>query len=95
MPERDEYPSNEDLQKLRDWDMHDPRGWLEYAQSLWWMPDWGWSELEGIVSTGGWSGNEEIIDAMMEAQQGLLWHQVWQMTKRGGHYMLKLPKEPE
>lgn len=88
-----DYPTEEQLERLKTWDLNDPRGWLEYAQSLWSYQEWGWPELEGIVSTGGWSGNEEIIDAMQEAHMGLLWHQVWQMTKRGGHYMLILPKE--
>ncbi len=91
MPERDPYPTAQELDTLRHWDINDPKGWLEYAQSLWEYRDWGWPDLEGIVSTAGWSGNEEIIAVMQEAQHGLLWHQVWQMTKRGGHYMLKLP----
>lgn len=86
MSERD-YPTEDELQRLRDWPLNDPRGWLEFARSLWWMQDWGWPELEGEVSTAGWSGNEEIIDAMQDAHMGLLWHQVWESTRRGGHYM--------
>jgi hypothetical protein len=36
------------------------------------------------LSTGGWSGNEEIIDYMHENP---LWLQTWESTRRGGHYM--------
>lgn len=85
-----DYPTEGQLQALRDWPLNDPRGFLDFAQYLWWMQDWGWPELEGEVSTGGWSGNEDIIDAMQEAQQGLLWHQVWRCTRRGGHYVFSL-----
>jgi hypothetical protein len=84
------HPTDEELTRLREWPLNDPRGWLEYARSLWRMQDWGWPELEGEVSTGGWSGNEEILDAMQDAHMGLLWHQVWHQTRRGGHYTLNL-----
>lgn len=84
----DGYPTEYALEKLRTWSPTDPRGWLEFARSLWWMRDWGWPALEGEVSTGGWSGNESIIRAMQEAC--LLWHQVWWQTRRGGHYLLSM-----
>jgi hypothetical protein len=87
-----ECQTENDVRRLREWSLDDPKGWLEFARSLWWMADWGWPELEGIVSTGGWSGNEDIIDVMRSAHDGLLWHQVWQQTRRGGHYMFVLPK---
>ena len=92
MSERD-YPTDDELKRLREWDLHDPRGWLEFARSIWWMADWGWKELEH-ASTGGWSGNEEIIAVMQEAQMGLLWHQVWFSTRRGGHYTFEIPVQP-
>jgi hypothetical protein len=43
--------------------------------------------VEGEVvtaHTGGWSGNEDIIEAMME--NVLLWLAVWQRSERGGHF---------
>jgi len=91
------YPTDEELAQLREWDLHDPRGWLEFAKSIgnYWPDDSYWGEdPPGTlhVSTGGWSGNEEIIDAMQEAQWGLLWHQVWESHRRGGHYTFDLSR---
>lgn len=98
MPDAEGYPTDEELQRLRDWDMADPRGWLDFARSLWHWADWGWptpavkSEEPIEVSTGGWSGNESIIEAMQQAHFGVLWHAVWEQTRKGGHYILSLPK---
>ena len=84
-----DYPTEDELQRLRDWPVSDPRGWLGYAQSLWWAAGWGWPELEcDPVSTGGWSGNESIIEAMRE---NVLWAVCWENTRAGGHYTFKLP----
>ena len=35
------------------------------------------------LTTGGWSENEEIIDAIADTMFWLLW---WQESKRGGYY---------
>lgn len=84
------YPTEAALLKLREWPITDCRGWLEYARSLWWARDWGWPTLEGEVSTGGWSGNESIIEAMQAAHSGIMWNAVWWNTRKGGHYTLAL-----
>lgn len=102
MPDQDGYPTAEEIQSIKTWDVADPRGWLEFVKSCWWAADWGWTIGEEQiapadfhhgavarrrhdVSTGGWSGNEEIIGAMMENH--FLWGQVWESTRRGGHYV--------
>lgn len=96
MTERD-YPTEEELKRLREWPFGDGREWLEFARSIWHMQDWGWAEEirpgHNHASTGGWSGNEEIIDAMQD--NWILWHVVWDSTRRGGHYVFLLPKRPE
>lgn len=95
MSEHD-YPTEEELKRLREWPMEDPRGWLEFAHSIWWCAEWGWPDGVGPghihASTGGWSGNEDIIDAMQD--NWILWHQTWDTTRRGGHYTFLLPKAP-
>ena len=70
---------------------------IEHLRSVWWMPDWGfclkrkygdYQTLE--LHTGGWSGNEEIIAALMQNHM-LYYH--WmniQMWRAGGHYYFKL-----
>lgn len=86
-----DYPSDADLDRLRAWDLADPIGFLKAAQALWWIPDRHWPDevVAGAtfeVHTGGWSGNELVIEAMQAAHGGLLWHYVWEQTRRGGHY---------
>ena len=39
------------------------------------------------MSTGGWSGNEDIIRAMKD---NVFWVTFWQSTARGGHYVFDL-----
>ena len=94
MSER-EYPTDEELQRIREWPLNDPTGWLEFCRSIWWAADWGWPSLFGEVSTGGWSGNEDIIAAMQDAHFGLLWGQVWTTTRRGGHYTFVDPSSTQ
>jgi hypothetical protein len=71
------------------------RGWLEFAKEIgnYWPDDLYWDEdPPGTfhVSTGGWSGNEEIIGAMQD--NFICWTQCWKNHSRGGHYIFELPK---
>lgn len=89
----DDYPTDEQLARLENWPIADPYGWLEYARSLWWNPEWCWPKLAepGIlcnVSTGGWSGNESIVNAMGKS---ILWAVTWETSRKGGHYQFRLP----
>ena len=99
MPDQDGYPTAVELDRIRMWPIDDPRGWLGFIQSCWHMADWGWHTGETRdansvwtlhhVSTGGWSGNESIIHHA-ELNRAL-WMQVWQSTRRGGHYEFLVP----
>jgi hypothetical protein len=66
-------------------------------------PAWGWAEefkredlrMTGAygstsyhVSTAGWSGNEEILGAMVKNRP--LWSDTWYSTRRGGHYVFEV-----
>ena len=103
MPDRDGYPTEEELTRIREWSMDDPRGWLAFIKTCWYAPDWGWHEEHELdetlsprwatsyhISTAGWSGNEEIIRAMRE-NPNLLWDQTWESVRRGGHYVFIVP----
>ena len=84
-----DYPSEAALTAIREWPLDDPAGWFAFIRSIWWSADWGWTTEEKAsktlhnVSTGGWSGNEEIIDAMRES---VLWGMTWRIHSVGGHY---------
>jgi hypothetical protein len=97
-----EYPADEDLEKVETWNGN----WREcfaFIRSIWWMPEWGWHEstekdeftdklvTRYSISTGGWSGNESIIEAM-EANRWMRWY-FWQQSRRGGHYIYEVPDE--
>jgi hypothetical protein len=91
-----DYPTDEELQKLRDWNFRDMRGWFDFAQDVgqYWPddPPWYWAEdPPGTfhISTAGWSGNEDIIRAMQD--NFICWTQTWVSHHRGGHYVFKLP----
>ena len=107
----DGYPTEDELEKIKTWGANDYFGWFEFIKTCWWAADWGWSEEDGTerfspnepvhwwrISTGGWSGNESVIAAMLStkiAQGGSgLWDMAWYSTRRGGHYefLLPLPK---
>jgi len=93
-----EYPTEEELKTIREWDMVgiaalDMLRFLDYIKDLWWMPDWGF-HLKGKrvlrleLHTGGWSGNEDIIEALQS--NFMFWAMYWQQSRRGGHYKFRM-----
>jgi hypothetical protein len=92
------YPLEEELVRVEKWD-GDWRACFAFVRSLWWMPDWGWHESTEIdnervvtryqISTGGWSGNEDVVTAM-EHNRWLMSF-FWMESRRGGHYVFELP----
>lgn len=93
--DRDGYPTEDTLEVISKWKDTYPR-WIEYIKAAWMWPAMIREEESDDVfnkgqvvlklSTGGWSGNEEIIAAMRE---NLYWFIFWRNSKRGGHYELK------
>lgn len=88
-----DYPTEEELKTIREWP---DNFWalMDYVKGVWWMPSWGWHEKDGLfsVSTGGWSGNEDIIGAMSD--NIVFWSFCWLSAQRGGHYVFDLSKLP-
>lgn len=83
------YPTDDALNRLRQWTAHDPDGWLAFARELWSYPDA--AAVEGTTyrfATGGWSGNEDVIGAMCDNH--VLWMLTWQSSHRGGLYFFAL-----
>ena len=104
MPDSDNYPTEEELQRIREWPHNDILGWFAFIKSIWWMPDWGWFEFDGLddskrpmkvymISTGGWSGNESIIEAMND--NFVCWVMSWHDHHRGGHWNFRVVQPEE
>ncbi len=94
-----DYPDSAELKMLEDWPLDDPVGWLQYAAALWSYPDRvrltvrendaydfprNCLALVADFSTGGWSGNEDVIGAMKGSQ--ILWSATATQWRRGGHW---------
>lgn len=95
-----DYPTEEELRAIEEWDFIANPGFSSYMQfirSIWWSPKWSWHEEDDKddlfdrsvyiynISTGGWSGNEDIIEAMHK--NFLFWSLCWVQSRRGGHYI--------
>lgn len=103
MPDVDGYPIEEELKAIREWDITEQGldGFVELIREAWnhgygsftiiREPD----ELDPekqvkflVLSTGGWSGNESVMEAIGEEK----WFNFfcWEESRRGGHYKFKL-----
>ena len=104
--DEDGYPTAEALDIIQLWSYDDPTGWFEFIKQLWNMVEWGWEVVRQphpnrpevavdryYISTGGWSGNEDIIRAMMK--NTMLWSFNWVSSRRGGHYVFEVELEKE
>jgi len=94
--ETGDYPSEEALEFVKNFDVK-KFGCLalaEFIENIWWNPEFGFSITDGEkkktlrLSTGGWSGNEEIICVMKE--NVIFWSICWVLTRRGGHYEFEI-----
>ena len=81
------YPDEAELDKIRKWFMDDAMGLIQFINELWKYADNGYfkfttGHLE--LHTAGWSGNEDIVEALMDNK--MFWLLFWEKTERGGHY---------
>lgn len=96
--DQDGYPTHAMLEAIRTWQppyapLFDRLGQLWYRGYFERAPRrmrWR-SQLHRVyeVSTGGWSGHEDVINAMKE--NFMLWHMCWYSTRVGGHYIFRVP----
>jgi hypothetical protein len=87
--DQDGYPYKESLQIIEEWqpgEANSFHGLMDFIHSLWWCPEWGFYRDGTLyrLSTGGWSGNESIIEAL--ERNRLFWMFCWRSSHRGGRY---------
>lgn len=98
------YATEEFFKKIREFQIlekeyvkeHTIKDLISLIKEAYWMPDM----LTAIVrendtvylrlSTGGWSGNEDIIT---ELEKTAFWMMRWYKEIRGGHYWFELKEE--
>lgn len=93
--------NDEELETIAKWPFE--QGWHElmaYVRRRWQYADAGyWKESVTFgnydemidcynISTGGWSGNEELISALR--QNVMAWSLCWVQERRGGHYIFEI-----
>lgn len=82
------YPSEEELERVRSWSVDDVEGLFEFVREIWNWPEM--ASMEGgmlRLATGGWSGNEDIVEAMRGNWR--FWVMCWQSSHRGGLHWFK------
>lgn len=90
----DGYPTDETIKTIEKWKIHNKQDMvdlLEYVEEAWYYPDY-FTRYPGeqyAVSTGGWSGNEDLIAAMNTNY--IFWMFCWVESRRGGHYKFEVP----
>jgi hypothetical protein len=76
---------------------------MTFVETIWHFADWGWRRASRrrrqykqgslrrrySLSTGGWSGNEDIITALQA--NWMFWIMAWESSRRGGHYVFQVP----
>ena len=84
----DDYPTKKQLKVIKNWDATDFDGLMEYLKSVWHWPEYVTQVgKEYHLSTGGWSGNEDIIYAL--SKNYMFWALYWSHSRRGGHYVFE------
>lgn len=87
----DGYPEESELKQIAEWPYTDIPGLLEFVRERWSYPDRWWTEGDVLhLSTGGWSGNEDLVRAMQ--QNRMFWALCWIQSRRGGHYQFDLSR---
>ena len=86
----DGYPTDETLEAIENWDAMDFRGLMKFVSDAWKYPEYVTyeetdDEIEYRFATGGWSGNEDLINAIRSNQ--IFYMCCWSMSNRGGKHV--------
>lgn len=90
------YPDEDLLNSIKTYDIlkSPTEDFIQLIIQNWYYPDYvkyDGKELE--LHTGGWSGNESIIESLQENY--LFWSLCWEKSTRGGHYWFDISRLKE
>ena len=95
MLDKDNYPDEASLKGIEKWDIlkQGVQGLLDLVEENTCTPDWSFSlkgkrVLRFEFHTGGWSGNEDVINALRN--NIFFFPMFWEKSTRGGHYYFKI-----
>ena len=94
--DHDGYPTEEALGLIENYDMitndYTFVPLIEFIREIWHWDSYfkltGKRVLKLQLHTGGWSGNEEIVAALMKTP--IFWSLCWVKSERGGHYYFEI-----
>lgn len=93
------YPEEESLEQIKNWDIltQGLDGLFNLiAENTNWSDRQIWKSGKKVIRyeyhTGGWSGNEDVIYALLH--NFLFWSMFWEKSTRGGHYYFTI-KNPQ
>lgn len=82
------YPTDEQLKYITEFDLTKKPVYelMDFIEPIWEYGDWGFHRTKHrlTLDTGGWSGNEDIIEALQK--NFMFWVMYWKSDRRGGHY---------
>jgi len=89
------YPTEPELKYIEKFDItrRSVKELIDYVKSIWGFENWGF-KLKGKkvlyleLHTGGWSGNEEILQSLKKNY--LFWGMYWEKSIKGGHHYFKI-----
>ena len=93
----DNYPTEETLDAIRNWPYDKLPELMIALKGVWLYQDY-FERHESIpgcwlVSTGGWSGHEDMLSAFMDNK--IAWRLSVVAERRGGHYVLTEHTSPK
>lgn len=84
-----EYPSEEGLEAIRSWPFGEAIGLFHEMRRVWRWPSYlRITARRAYVSTGGWSGHEDMMGALHDNH--MVWAFAFLSERRGGHYVFDL-----
>lgn len=87
------YPTEATLAIITVWPYRDFLTLMEFVRQAWKYEEYFVQDGDRFhLSTGGWSGNEDIIGALQ--QHRLFWAVCWESSHRGGITVFKVPNPP-
>lgn len=79
------YPTETTLEAIRKWPYVDFKGLIRFVTEAWDTAGAVYSDEEYLtLATGGWSGNESIVDALRV--NDMFWVLCWVSSYRGGRH---------